>query len=97
MEVINDWPQTTIKWTEDVRWDDFVKEDFIEKHHCQNFAVIPTVSDNFALTVCYVGLSYYRTKNVITKCDIQLRYYSVKITKNNEDVTKWNINADSPC
>ena len=58
------------------------------KHHCQNFAVIPTVSNNFALTVCYVGLSYYRTKNVITKCEIQLRYYSVKITKNNEDVTK---------
>ena len=62
----------------------------------KNTLVIPTVSNNFALTVRYVGLSYYRTESVITKCEIQLRYYSVKITENNEKVTKWNNNADGP-
>ena len=57
---------------------------------------IPTVSNCFALTVCYVGLQYYCTKNIITRCEIQLRYHSINITKNTEKITKWNIDAGSP-
>ena len=46
--------------------------------------------------MCYVGLYCSWTKNIITRYEIQLRCYSVKITVDTEVVTKCIINAGGP-
>ena len=46
--------------------------------------------------MCYVDLKCSWTKNMITRCEIQLRCYSVKITVDTEVVTKCIVNAGGP-
>ena len=65
------------------------KRRLYKNSRCQNFVVTPSVSNCCFPVVCYVGLQCSWTKNIITRCEIQLRYYSGKITVNTEVVTNY--------
>ena len=73
----------------------FYKRRLYKKSRCRNF-VTPSVSNRYVPVVCYVGLQCSWTKNIITRCEIQLRCYSGKITVNTEVVTKCIINGGGP-
>ena len=74
----------------------FYKRRLYKKSRCRNFVVTPPVSNCYVPVVCYVGLQCSWTKNVITRCEIQLRCYSSKIIVNPEVVTKCIINGGGP-
>ena len=74
----------------------FYKRRLYKKSRCRNFIVTPSVSNRYVPVVCYVCLQCSWTKNIITRCEIQLRCYSGKITVNTEVVTKCIINGGGP-
>ena len=74
----------------------FYKRRLYKKSRCLNFVVTPSVSNRYVPVVCYVGLQCSWTKNIITRCEIQLRCYSGKITVNTDVVTKCIINGGGP-
>ena len=92
--VVTEWLLTIIKWIEDERWDCSIKDDFIKKS-LPKFVVTLSISNCFVVIVCYVDLSYYWTKNIVTRCEIKLRCHSIKIAVNTKVVSKCIADTDS--